>query len=126
MPSTPSPSRNKKSLHRESNRKWYHVKTVIDNVKLEIAEFDSEEQPEILAQIIEKLSLLDENQAASKKPSRAGRASIAKCVKQKVWKFWHTESQPSTLTTNNISKLLVTEKPKIHKDLEYVKHSSTT
>ena len=118
-PTTPRNSRNaNNSENRKSSRKYWLVDKIVEKVKDEIKDFPDEEQVELMPSALKKLDLYDAIQL-NKKPTKAGRKSIPLQLRKRIWNFWHTSSQQSTLTTH-ISKLRVSDKPKIQEGLDFV------
>ena len=77
---------------------------------------------EVMTLALKKLNLLDRLDF-SKKPSKAGRKELSLEIRECVWKYWHSNSTASTLTSKP-AKLRVSEKKKIQNRLNFVDTTS--
>jgi len=79
----------------------------------------SEDQVDVLELLIKKLGISDKLFHNQRKPTRSGRKAIPSATRQNVWKFWHDNSIPSTLTSRPAT-LRVSDKARIQNELEFV------
>ena len=93
------------------------VSAIVKAVEKEIVDLPEDEQVHILKQSLKRMKKLDK--VVCTKPTRRGRKQISFETRKSVWDFWHSQSQPSMLTSRP-AKLRVSSKPKIQINLEFV------
>lgn len=118
-----SPSENnyiKKDRETYYYKEYKKTQRIINSIMEMLNSESRVSQAEILKQIASKLDVQEELLNTFKKDkSNAGRPAISLEMKNVVWKFWHDNSVPSTLTSRP-AKIEARKRPSIQSDLDYV------